>query len=407
MSLAIAFLPVFSIVSVVVFGFFAGVGAYVILARHRAVRLINRTFLAASAVFALSAVALAGINGSLMSDFRWTSYAAYYLCGAVFFAGWVHFRNPLRQAVLGARIGVVLASIASVAEVLAGADRVGFGSNQANAAFVIAAIAILTRIRVPAAPRPLGNSRAWFYLAVIPMMLTGTRSTLPLIGICVILDLAAWLRARQPSRRVVVALAAALAFVVLVPAIAIMSYHLPLPDAVERTRIEYRAMMENPLDHDNGLSIRLVLWDHAWQVIRTRPWTGYGGVASMALIKADIPANGERFESFIHVHNLIMDELRIRGVIGLVLHLGFFIFVFSQMYRRGNADIRQNVLTFAFWMVVYGSFHGLLQADRNIMVVTIYITLVLASIDRNRFARRPDDRDVVTATGIRRSQGAS
>ena len=205
LSLAFALLPVASLASVVLFGFFSGVGGYVILARHRAIRLIDRSYLLAAAVLALGAVVLAAINGTLTSDFRWVSYALFFLAGAVFFVGWVHIRSPLRQAVLGARAGVVLATLAALIEYAQGIDRVGFGSNQANAAFVLAAIAILARIRVPDAPRPLGNSKAWFYLAVIPLMLTGTRITLPLIGICLIFDVVAYVGARRPRPAVVVA----------------------------------------------------------------------------------------------------------------------------------------------------------------------------------------------------------
>ncbi len=72
------------------------------------------SYLLAAAFLALGAVVLAAINGTLTSDFRWVSYALFFLAGAVFFVGWVHVRNPLRQAGLGARAGVVLATLAAL-----------------------------------------------------------------------------------------------------------------------------------------------------------------------------------------------------------------------------------------------------------------------------------------------------
>lgn len=401
LSLAFALLPVASVASVVLFGFFSGVGSYVVLARHRAVRLIDRVYLLAAAGLALGAVVLAAINGTLTSDFRWISYAFFFLAGAVFFVGWVHVRNPLRQAVLGARAGVVLASLIALFEVARGVERVGFGSNQANAAFVLAAIAILARIRVPGAPRLLGNSRAWFYLAIIPMVLTGTRTTLPLIVICLISDIVEYVGIRRPRRAVVLAAMAAVLLTLFAPVVAVTQFGMPVPERLQQTQTELRALFGDPLDHSDGLSIRLVLWDQAVETIRTRPWTGSGGEASMKRILAGIPAHQERFADFIHVHNLVLDELRIRGLFGLMMHLGFFIVVFGRLYRRGNDDIAQNAMLFALWMLLYGSLHGLLMADRNVMVVTLYLVTVLASVNRNRYARKPGLSDEVTATGIR------
>lgn len=370
---------------------FVAFGAAMLLARPSLKVRLEPVYVAMAAVLALYSVALGLLNGNLLADLRWVTYPASYLLFVPLFASLGLLGDPLRLAVTGMRVGIVIASAVAVASFLVQGGRIGFGLNAATAAFILVACAVVSRIAVHHPHRFVPNSVGWFYLALVPIFLTGTRVVLPVFVVAAIIDL--W-RLKQDERWRSLGWhrqAAIVAFVGLITAAAAGI----LADAVfERltvTRLELSALVAAapyPLD---GLAIRLTLWERSLAVIAANPLFGLGGVESMRAIKQGITENAATFAPFNHVHNVVLDELRMRGIVGLALLVTFFATVGSMIWRRVNDNCRITVVLFATLLVSYGSMHGLLQTERNLTLIAVFMVLLLrtVSLPIGRHYRRP------------------
>ncbi len=371
LTTAIALLPFFREISAVIIGIFCGVGIYLIAVRHRSARRVDPLYVKAAAVLAAVALAIGLLHGNLVAEMRWISYPLYFLAASVLFAGWVLVRNPLRQVVLGTRIAIILGLCVAAYEFAFVAQRIGFGTNPANTAFTLALLGIVSRIDAGAAPRWLPNGTGYFYLAAIPALLTGTRAVMIGYAVIVAIDGIAFLLGRNGLRE------AGRGPVVAASALAILAGGVffagePIAKRTGETVEDIEALVTQGRLATVSMNHRQMLWTGAAGVIGGHWLIGMGGEASMAAIKAGAQRPAE-LEPYTHVHNAVLDELRVRGVIGLVAYAGFFAVVFWQIFRCAPPGLKRNAAYLLVLFAAYGAMHGLLVSDGNVSAIAIVL----------------------------------
>ena len=387
LSAALACFPVKLGLETVLLGFFIVSGTYLILCRHRTVRLIDPWYATASLSYAAVAVVIGLYHGDFAANIRWIGLPTYFALGIPLFTGFVLIRNPLRQMVIGARVGLLLTLGMALFESFAGQSRIGLGGNAANAAFVICVMAVLARFSVPKPPRYIPNSHAWFYFAIIPVLMTRTRSVLPIFGLAAFFDLVKYrselfakVKRLGPSRLAVSCLAALMV-------IGFIAYGTSgiITRRIQYTVLEFDNLSASAHPKITGLDIRINLWKGAIQIVRDHPLVGVGGRESMRQIKEGIPlAQRKLYRGFVHVHFFALDEMRDRGLIGLFFLLGLFLVIFRHIVKTSDYETRVNILIFACLLLLYGSLHGLLLGDRNIAAIILMFTGVISTQRRGK-----------------------
>ncbi|GHC70117.1 O-antigen ligase family protein [Limoniibacter endophyticus] len=392
LTIAVACFGVKLVPDKIILGIFCGIGLYLIIVRHRACRLIDRRYAFAAVAYGITVVTLGFVHGEVEANARWIAYPLYFLGAILLWPGTVLVRDPLRQIALGARLGLLFSIVWVLYEYWINSARIGFGGNAANAAFVIAALAILARFEVRDAPRFLPNSVLWFYLAMFPVIMTGTRSVLPLFVIVALVDLyiackefsvqrSGWTKPKAALSLIAIAVIAGTGFYTSDMIDQRLNYTIQEIDSLAEGTV-----LDTP---PTGLEIRVALWKGALDVVAEHPVSGMGAVQSMRQILDGIPVQQlGHYKNFIHVHFFLLDELRIRGTIGLVFQLIFFIVVFARLFRDGTPNIRINSFIFLALLLLYGAMHGLLLGDRNIGVMVLFFFATLGDIRRKELRMR-------------------
>jgi Lipid A core - O-antigen ligase and related enzymes len=377
-------------IAVWLFAIFGAIGLYLIAIRHRSIRRMDRRYAAATAILALSALSIGFANGSLPEDFRWASYPAYYLAVVPLSVGVVLVRDPMRQLVIGARIGIVIVTVWSLAALASGAYRYGFGSNSANAAFAVTFLAILSRLKVSAPPRLLASGRAYFYLGLIPVLVTGTRATVTIFVAGLFIDLIGLLRGQHqlsPGGSRMALGGSLVAAAMLAGAGWLLA---PTIEArVSDTVREITNLSDDPAGVRGGLSVRLVLWNCALEVIEDHPLTGVGGLATKPALLAKIPEeHRKRFAELSFSHNFLLDEGMQRGFLGIIVLVGFYAFTVHRIARYGTPDIRENLALAMLLILTFGMLHYLLLVDRHVALIAIYFIVLITDNQRRRLRAR-------------------
>ena len=366
--------------SAIIFGVFGVMGLYLLAFRPiKSLRHLDMKYVLATLIFAAACLAINLLNGSLPEDLRWSSYPLYYLLIVPVAVGAVLVRDPLRQFVLGTRAGMVALAVWALAEVAAGGARFGFGSNAANAAFAIAFLAVVSRLDVLSAPRFLANRRIFFYIALIPILISQTRAVLPVFAVGLALDLfiltrtsmSSWKTAgRQNAFIWIIALALGAGSIWFISPI--------LSQRVQTTVKEISVVLEHSEPTGAyGMSARIIQWQAALNLIKENPLLGRGGYGiSAAIVEHNPPQYQKYIESFTFVHNFILDETIQRGLLGLMLTLGFFGFCFYRIYRRGDSSMKENVLLVLTLTFSFGMLHYLLVIDRHVALYALYFVLL-------------------------------
>ncbi|MEZ5813050.1 MAG: O-antigen ligase family protein [Rhizobiaceae bacterium] len=391
LALGVALLPFGNIVSVPLLVALAGSGTYFILFHPQVLRRLDWTYLAAACAYGAAAILIGLLHGELASALRWVSYPSYFaLAAPSFMAGWTLVRDPLRQCVLGARAGVALAVLFSLAEILVtGADRAGLGTNPANMSLVVAMLAVLSRMRVSTPPAFLANSRLWFYAALIPILLSGTRITMVVIVVGLLFDIGSYLAGRQSGTRGILApgrmVAATTAALALVLSIGLLSGEM-IEQRLGGALVELRSIADFQSGNvpGNGMIYRLLIWEKALQLIAENPVTGPG--TDMTPIIEHVRAVYPDVEPYPHSHNFVVDELRQRGMIGLAFMALFFAVALRRIWLGNGTAVRRNLMLLLVLLVSYGSFHGVLMADKNVIAIVLCFSAYLAACNGRRGA---------------------
>ena len=376
----------------IVFAYFIGTGVYFLAFRHRISQRVDPDYRFWCLIYVGYAVAVGLLlHGNLPKEIRWIGYPVYLLSGMLLMVGFALVKDPLRQIVLGARIATVIALPLAIVELLTGDMRIGFGGNEANTAFVLIVISLLARHRVDAAPKYLPDSSLWFYLGAIVVFMTGTRSVLPVVLMAIAFDIFRILLARKKGQTLLTrqhrsAIIASGIALVVVGTIAGAKMSSSLADRFDYTVLEIQdAMGEVPEQQPmTGLGVRLRLWKNALATIAEHPLAGVGGVESMRQVKSMIPPQfSDTFSHFVHVHDFVLDELRQRGLVGLILMLAFFVVVSRKIWKGGDASVRETLTLMLLSLICYGSLHGLMLSDRNVLLISIVLAALLLEAHRH------------------------
>lgn len=370
-----------------IFVYLGFTGLYLVLFRPRTFRAIDPRYALAAAAFALAMLLLNLVNGSLPEDIRHASYPLYYPAMLAVMMGSTLIRDPLRQAVIGARLAIILLAIWSLFALYSGAIRYGFGTNPANAGFAIAFLAIMSRLPARRAPAALSNRFVWFYLSLLPVMATSTRAVLAVYAVALAWDVvhmaAARRRAARPRKGSIALAAASLVIIavsgwLLAPGIGMR--------AADTTR-ELTALAHDPDPEAGGMPIRILLWRAAREVIAEHPVIGVGGAETTRRLRAHLPeAHRELLSQFDFSHSFVLDEWMQRGILGVILTLAFFAYGFSRVYRHGGREEREATMLVVLLALVFGSLHYLLLVDRHVALLAFYLALTTSA---NRGFRPP------------------
>jgi O-antigen ligase len=379
-------------VEVLLLALFVTLGLYLAILRPRSLARIDRVYGWPALALALGALGIGLWQGEFLTNLRWIALPTHYLAlGIALFAGLVLVRDPLRQVVLGARIGTVLALVWALMEfgglVLGlwtldpAADfgwRVSLGSNPVRAAYTLALMGVIARLPVRDAPRLLPNSPVWFYLSAVPVLLTGTRSALPPYLLAAAFDLSVWapMRAMLPHMRRLVAAVAAGSL-----ALAALAF-ITVQTGVVGGALSTGALVETHLDRGGGWDARVMMWARAADLINAHPLLGTGAVQSLRAIWSLPPDALPGAAPFLHVHNILLDELRLRGMAGVFLHLVFFILVLGKIWRLGTPDFRANLSLYVLFLLSFGTLQSPLMHDRVVALTTIYLVVLLLDLRR-------------------------
>ncbi|MHA6687440.1 O-antigen ligase family protein [Mesorhizobium sp. A556] len=381
LSIAIACIPVKLGLDILILGLILCGGIFLIILRHRSMRLIDPYYALAALAYSLVALAIGLYHGEFAADIRWITLSLYFALGIPLFTGFALIRDPLRQMAIGARVGLIVTLVVAIFEGLNGQVRIGLGGNAANAAFVICMMAVMARFQASEAPRYLPNSRLWFYLALVPELMTGTRSVLPIFVFAALIDVVELrevilVKVREAGARRLIGFS--LAGLVALSAVAYQTSDIVMERAVYTAKEVDSLVL--PADKDvTGIGIRITLWKGAIKIFQEHPLLGLGGEESMRQIKQGIPeAQRGIYALYSHVHFFVLDELRTRGLVGLVFLIGLFAVAFTRIFGIKDHDIRVNALIFLGFLLFYGSLHGLLLGDRNVAVTILLLTALLA-----------------------------
>jgi O-antigen ligase len=388
-------IPAFAIklqLDAVLFAYFMGTGIYFLAGRHRVSGRIDPHYFRWCLIYVAYAVLIGLFHGNLPKEIRWIGYPVYLLAGVLLMVGFALIKDPLRQIALGARLAAIVALPLGIFELSTGDMRVGFGGNEANTAFVMIVIALLARYPVQSAPRFLPNSRLWFYPAAIVVMMTGTRAVFLVVLLALLLDAVALWQARRSRvqlsarERNMSLLFGSMAIVLLV-GVAATTLITGLSERLTYTATEFSSVLggDETREMPTGLGIRLTLWRNAIDVIADHPLVGTGGVESMRQIKQMIvPEWAEMFAPYVHVHHFVLDELRQRGMIGLFLMLTFFCVVGRKIWQGSEKAERETAVLFGLALVSYGSLHGLMLSDRNVLLISLVLTALLLKVHQRQ-----------------------
>lgn len=381
LSIAVACIPVKLGLDILILGLILIGGTYLIILRHRSMRLIDPYYAVAALAYSLVALAIGLYHGQFAADIRWVTLSLYFALGIPLFTGFALIRDPLRQMALGARVGLIVTLVVAIFEGLNGQVRIGLGGNAANAAFVICLMAVMARFQVSQAPRYLPNTRLWFYLALVPELMTGTRSVLPIFVFAALIDVielreVILVKVREAGTRRLIGFS--LAGLVALSAVAYQTSDIVMERAVYTAKEVDSLVL--PADKEvTGIGIRITLWKGAIKVFQEHPLLGLGGEESMRQIKQGVPESQRGiYAPYSHVHFFVLDELRTRGLVGLVFLIGLFAVAFTRIFGIKDHDIRVNTLIFLGFLLFYGSLHGLLLGDRNVAVTILLLTGLLA-----------------------------
>ncbi len=386
LALAIALLAIGNPIAKGAFLFFGLIGANLAFARHRTWRYADTAFCAAIIAYASWSIGLMVFRNEPVAGNRMFSYSLIML-GFVFLPLSISLvRQPLDALILGSRAAIlaVLALIPFDPMVIGG--RIDLGGNAAIVAFLAATAGLAARLDAQRPISLLPNSRFWFYLSFVPVLLSGTRAPLFVYLLVALFDGLELIRhwRKTPFRLRSLALpTAAVLIVAAVPASSIVSQRISA-GMVELEQMNVSGTAVGSID------IRMVMWMGALQVISENPIAGVGGLDRMEVVAAAVsPTNAAVVTSFTHLHNLFIDEAISHGVVGLTLLIAIFAVFLVRVTRCSPGHlVPETSYAFVFLVVTFGSFHGVLLNEWMILSIFSFMTLILVAIRRDAFRAR-------------------
>ncbi|HDZ73154.1 MAG TPA: hypothetical protein ENH55_10305 [Aurantimonas coralicida] len=386
LALAIALLAIGNPIAKGAFLFFGLIGTNLAFARHRTWRYADTAFCAAIIAYASWSIGLMVFRNESVDGNRMFSYSLIML-GFVFLPLSISLvREPLDALILGSRAAIlaVLALIPFDPMLIDG--RIDLGGNAAIVAFLAATAGLAARLDARHPVSLLPNSRLWFYLSFVPVLLSGTRAAWFVYLLVALFDAVDLIRQRRqmPVRlRWLLLPIAAVLIAVAIPVSSIVVQRIDVGVA-ELQRFNETGVAMGSMD------VRLVMWAGAFDVVSKHPIAGVGGMERMDAVAAAVsPANEAVVAQYTHLHNLFVDEAASNGLVGLALLMSIFAVFLVRVTRCSPGHlVPETSYAFVFLVVTFGSFHGVLLNEWMILSIFSFMTLILVAIRRDAFRAR-------------------
>ncbi|MBJ6132107.1 O-antigen ligase family protein [Ochrobactrum sp. Q0168] len=365
---------------------FSCLGIYMACGRHAVARLHCKKFYIFILLYAAWSLGLILVRGEPFNNNRQIGYTLLIAVFAFAGSGMALIRDPLRAYVLGARFGVLVATIAALYLSVTAGGRIGIGGNQAVFAFVVGVSAISAAIPLRQAPRYLPNGPHWLVLGLAAVLTSETRAVIVVLPVFAAVEIVFFLKRFSIRQQggVYAALGVALAALIVVG---------PVGDIISKRfsgMIEYYDTGDSKQWEDKvSADIREVLWKSASKIIVQHPIAGVGAYSKMNEVRAEAGEQAPMLAGFLHVHNTVLDELLNDGIVGLIFMTGAFLSIFVYLWRTADSwAMRRALIYFAIVSGSYGMLHNPLLHEVTISSTMFFLAALNAAASRRVMAAR-------------------
>lgn len=365
---------------------FSCIGIYLACGRHAVARLFCKKFYIFILLYAAWSLGLILYRGEPFDGNRQIGYSLLIAVFAFAGSGMALIRDPLRVYVLGARVGIVIATICALYLALTIGGRIGVGGNQAVFAFVVGVAAISAAIPLLKAPRYLPDGPHWLILGLAAVLMSETRAVIVVLPIFAAVEIVCFLRrfSFRQQGTIYAALVVALAALIAVG---------PVGHILSKRfygMIEYYDTGDSSQWKDKrSADIREAMWRGAVKIIAQHPLVGVGSYSKMEQVRTVAGEQASMLKGFRHVHNTILDELLNNGVVGLALMAVAFLSIFVHLWRIADSrGTRRALLYFTVICGSYGMLHNPLLHEVTISSVMFFLAVMNAGASRRIMAAR-------------------
>lgn len=310
--------------------------------------------------------------------------------------GWArddNFRRPLR---IGFRVALVVAMGVALVQVLVfGAPRATGSENALVFATLISMYGLFTVYQEFCREKGKGAPLLWMLLALMPVVLSGSR--VAIVALLVIFLLMLFRFRRVVNYRVLaVGSVGAVVFVLLLAGGELSSRISDVVESVPTSGEELQSfsndfiqmdfVREAPVDGEGeptasprlkpeyatSLGYRLVYWRTGWEVFTANPLLGVGSTEEMREVGRLLDMGAYFHEMHSHVHNTFLENLVTGGLPKLALLLA--VLALPIIFLRPGPAGREPILFITTGLVLLGMTNIVLE----LTVVTFIYTLVIA-----------------------------
>lgn len=368
---------------------FSCIGVYLALTKHRYHRFYHAVFFVLISAYMLWSLGLMAWRGELNIANRQIGYDLLLWLYSFAGLGMVLVREPLRMFALGSRIGLVLCAIAVAGEEFLWGGRIGVGGNPAVFAYAAAMAAVAATLPMRDAPKLLPNGPWYLIIGTGIVFASETRAVMLTLALLALVEIIV-LIGRIASHKVKIGssfiLVACLTAVVTVgPAASVLSQRFSGMMHYYETGDSSRWQDKTSAD------TREQMWRGAVKVVGQHPLVGVGSVHKMDAVRAALGDQATLLDGYIHVHNAVLDELLVNGVIGLVLLVSAALSGFVFLWRN-NSDctIRRVLIYFTITWGGYAMLHNPLLHETSIAVTMFFFSVLYAATSRNILRKNSD-----------------
>lgn len=321
-------------------------------------------------------------RGELNSENRQIGYVLLLWLYSFAGLGMVLVREPMRMFAFGSRIGVILCAIAVAGEEFLWGGRIGIGGNPAVFAYAAAMAAVAATLPMRDAPKLLPNGPWYLIIGSGIVFASETRAvmlTLALLALAEIIVLISRIASHKVKIGSSFILVACLTAVVTVgPVASVLSQRFS-------GMVHYYETGDSSRWGDKASAdTREQMWRGAIKVVSQHPLAGVGSEQKMDAVRAALGDEASLLKGYIHVHNAILDEYLVNGIIGLILLFGaaFSGFVFLWQ-NNSDCAVRRVLIYFAITWGGYAMLHNPLLHETSIAVTMFFFSVLYATTSRN------------------------
>ncbi|MDZ7824258.1 MAG: O-antigen ligase family protein [Ahrensia sp.] len=265
---------------------------------------------------------------------------------------------------------IVLTTLYALYFIISNPDiRLGFGTNPVIAAYWLMILGSVSRMQFNRDEAPITGCM-FFYLSAIPLVATGSKISLFFLLLVAVFDTINFLRFAFKNLSSIKTASFIFIACVLVAIGFAGTTQLAIFGRME-TLIGY--VSSGGLVQDESSMLRLALWDLGWQLFLDNPIFGYGSCSIEQVIPAFIENETGLERKYVHLHNLIVDEIAGRGIVGLTLFFGLFYCIFSKLLQSDKfSTIDKNTIGILLAAIFIYSLTGSHQTDGRMISLTIF-----------------------------------